>query len=137
MRANSSDTPITPQAAVESWCAAWSIEDPGERMALIKRFWSEDGVYSDPNALTEPGAAGLDQAIVAFQRDFPGVRFHCGVPQVHHGAMRHKWIAINPDGTVKWNGTEFSELASDGRIRRVVSFFGDAPSVASSDTPGR
>jgi hypothetical protein len=90
-------------------------------MALIKRFWSEDGVYSDPHAMTEPGAAGLDEAIVKFQRDFPGVRFRCGVPQVHHTTMRHNWLAINPDGSVKWSGTEFSELASDGRIRRVVS----------------
>jgi hypothetical protein len=106
-------------------------------MALIRRFWSDDGVYSDPNAITQPGAAGLDEAIVKFQRDFPGVRFRCGVPQVHHDTMRHNWLAINPDGSVKWSGTEFSELASDGRIRRVVSFFGDAPAVATTDTSGR
>jgi hypothetical protein len=135
--ATSSAAPITPQAAVESWCAAWSIENPGERMASIKRFWSEDGVYVDPHAMTQPGAAGLDEAIVKFQRDFPGVRFRCGVPQVHHTTMRHNWLAINPDGSVKWSGTEFSELASDGRIRRVVSFFGDAPAVATTDTSGR
>jgi hypothetical protein len=105
-------------------------------MALIQRFWSEEGVYSDPNASTTPGAAGLDAAIVEFQRDFPGVRFRCGVPQVHHGAMRHNWLAINPDGSVKWSGTEFSDLAADGRIRRVVSFFGDAPSVAAPGASG-
>jgi hypothetical protein len=137
LRANSSTPPITPEAAVESWCAAWSIENPAERMALIQRFWSADGVYSDPHAMTEPGAAALDEAIVKFQRDFPGVRFRCGAPQVHHAAMRHNWIAINADGSVKWSGTEFSELASDGRIRRVVSFFGDAPPVATGDTSGR
>ena len=135
--ANSSTTPITPQAAVESWCAAWNIENPGERMASIMRFWSEDGVYIDPHTTTQPGAAGLEQAIVKFQHDFPGVRFRCGVPQAHHANMRHNWLAINPDGSVKWSGTEFSELASDGRIRRVVSFFGDALPVATGDASRR
>ena len=135
--ANSAATVITPQAAVEDWCAAWSIDSPRERMALIRQFWSEDGVYSDPHEITKPGVAGLDEAIVKFQRDFPGVRFRCGVPQVHHGVMRHNWLAINPDGSIKWSGTEFSELAADGRIRRVVSFFGDAPPVGIADTPRR
>ena len=128
--AEPSTTPITPQAAVQSWCAAWSIKDPGERMASLGRFWSPEGVYTDPNSMSAPGPAGLDAAIVKFQHDFPGVRFRCGVPQVHHGLMRHNWLAINPDGSVKWSGTEFSELAADGRIRRIVSFFGDAPPAA-------
>jgi hypothetical protein len=129
-RAKAPTPTITPQQAAASWCAAWSMANPGERRALIQRFWSADGVYSDPNATTDPGVDGLDEAIVKFQHDFPGVRFRCGAPQVHHAAMRHNWLAINPDGSVKWRGTEFSELAADGRIRRVTSFFGEAPSVA-------
>jgi hypothetical protein len=41
--------------------------------------------------------------------------------------MRTTWVYLNPDGSEIEHGMDFSELAADGRIRRVVGFFGDPP----------
>ena len=41
----------------------------------------------------------------------------------HHGLLRFAWSIAGPDGPVM-EGMEFGELAEDGRLRRIVGFFG-------------
>lgn len=120
---------LSPDAAVATYCTAWNTTDSAERECLLARVWAPDGAYSDPDTTPTTGRAALSDAITTFQHGHPGVRFRCSVPQVHHGAMRTAWIAVGPDGKELWHGTDFGELAADGRIRRVVGFFGDAPVV--------
>ena len=50
-------------------------------------------------------------------------------PQTHHGFMRATWVFRRPDNTEVARGMDFYELAADGRIRRVVGFFGAPPEV--------
>jgi hypothetical protein len=120
---------ISPQAAVVDYCAAWNATDRTERERLLARVWAPDGVYSDPEPTNAVGRAALSDAISAFQHSYPGAYFRCSVPQAHHGAMRVTWILFRPDGSERSRGTDFSELAADGRIRRVVGFFGPPPEV--------
>lgn len=120
---------LSPDAAVATYCTAWNTTDRAERERLLVQAWAPDGTYSDPDTAPTPGRAALSDAIAAFQHGHPGVRFHCSVPQVHHGAMRTAWIAVGTDGKALWHGTDFGELAPEGRIRRVVGFFGDTPAV--------
>lgn len=130
-RANAQNAahPLTPDAAVAAYCAAWNTVDRAERDRLLAQVWTPDGVYSDPNPTLATGRAALSDSIAALQRRYPGGRFRCSAPQTHHGAMRTTWIFRNPDGSEIAHGMDFSELAADGRIRRVVGFFGDAPVV--------
>jgi hypothetical protein len=44
--------------------------------------------------------------------------------------MRFAWILFRGDGTQWTQGMDFGELAADGRIRRIVGFFGPLPTVA-------
>jgi len=48
---------------------------------------------------------------------------------MHHGFMRTTWIFLRPDKTEVARGEDFFELATDGRIRRVTGFFGEAPAI--------
>jgi hypothetical protein len=80
--------PLSPDAAVTNYCAAWSVVDPGARDRLLARVWATDGVYSDPAPTLAKGRAALSVVIAKFQRQYPGAHFQCSAPQMHHRAMR-------------------------------------------------
>jgi hypothetical protein len=120
---------LSPDAAVVAYCAAWNTTDRADRERLLAQVWATDGVYSDPEPTLAVGRAALSDTISAFQHSHPGARFRCSAPQTHHGAMRVTWVLLRRDGVELARGTDFSELAADGRIRRVVGFFGPPPVV--------
>lgn len=125
-----SDLRLTPEAAVVGYCAAWSTTDRGARDRLLARVWAANGVYSDPEPTLAVGGAALSAAIAQFQRDYPGNRFQCSAPQMDHRSMRVSWLRLGPDGKPLAQGMDFYDLAPDGRIGRVVGFFGAPPAVA-------
>src|SRR4051794_25448093 len=91
--------PLTPDAAVTDYCAAWSVTDRGARDRLLARIWATDGVYSDPEPTLAKGRAALSGVIANFQRHYPATHFRCSAPQMHHRAMRVTWILLRSDGT--------------------------------------
>ncbi|THD57502.1 lipocalin-like domain-containing protein [Phenylobacterium sp.] len=122
--------PLTLDSAVTDYCAAWSAADRGVRDRLLARVWAPDGVYSDPEPTLAKGRTALSDAVAAFQRQYPGAHFQCSAPQMHHGAMRVTWILLRPDGSQVTQGEDIYDMARDGRIQRVVGFFGDPPQAA-------
>jgi hypothetical protein len=121
--------PLTPDSAVTDYCAAWSVADRGARDRLLARVWAADGVYSDPEPTLANGRAALSNVIAKFQRHYPGTHFRCSAPQMHHRAMRVTWILLAPDGSQVTHGVDIYDMARDGRIQRIVGFFGEPPSV--------
>jgi len=119
----------TPAAAVAGHCAAWNTTDRTTRDRLLKRVFAPDGVYSDPTPTYARGRVALNNAIAQFQREYPGARFRCSAPQVHHRAMRVTWVLRRPDGSVVTEGVDFYELAPGGLIRGVTGFFGPPPAL--------
>ena len=120
---------LTPAAAVAGHCAAWNTTDRAKRDILLKRVFARDGVYSDPTPTYVTGRAALSKEIASFQRQYPGARFRCSAPQIHHDAMRVSWLLRDRDGKVVTEGMDFYELAPDGLIRRVTGFFGPPPAL--------
>jgi hypothetical protein len=118
---------IAPAAAVSDYCAAWSVTDRGARDRLLARVWAADGVYSDPEPTLAKGRAALGEVIAEFQRHYPGAHFRCSTPQTHHRYMRVTWVLLKPDGAQVSHGVDFYDMAGDGRIQRIVGFFGDPP----------
>jgi len=47
----------------------------------------------------------------------------------HHDHVRFAWELANDDGEVAVGGIDVGELAQDGRLRRIMGFFGDLPAV--------
>jgi hypothetical protein len=108
---------------VELYVAAWN--EPGEerRRQLLERAWADDGTYTDPQAHIA-GRDALVALIGDFQRRFPGARIEpSGGVDEHHGLLRFAWRIVRPGGPVM-EGVDFGELAGDGRLRRIVGFFG-------------
>jgi hypothetical protein len=46
---------------------------------------------------------------------------HSGI-EVHHGWLRVGWRILLADGSTRRDGVDVAEVASDGRLRRVVGF---------------
>jgi hypothetical protein len=105
---------------VAGYIAAWNETDAGRRRDIIARTWSEDGSYLDAHR-DGNGPAAIDAMIGAVQGQFPGYRFRLasGI-EAHHGRVRFSWIA---------GGTDFAELAADGRLRTVTGFIDAMPSL--------
>ena len=111
---------------VKIYCDAWSEPDIDKRRQLLERIWTEGGTYTDPVSHVE-GRDALVNRIMAHLEKFPGTRI---VPSshtdVHHGMLRFTWKFIGADGTVRNEGIDFGELSADGRLRKIVGFFGPA-----------
>jgi hypothetical protein len=117
----------TASGIVASYAAAWDAHDEGERRALLERAWADDGVYCDPTALVE-GREALIAHIGGFHERMPGARIESttGV-DAHGGHLRFGWRMLDPQGAIALEGIDFGELGDDGRLKRIVGFFGPFP----------
>jgi hypothetical protein len=114
---------------VAAYAAAWNEHDEHARRSLLERSWSDDGVYCDPTGRAE-GRTALVEHIGGFHAQRPGHRIELasGVDE-HDGLLRFNWRMLGPDGDVLLDGMDFGELDGDGRLRRIVGFFGPFPAV--------
>ena len=115
---------------VAAYSAAWNEPDEDARRALLERSWTDDGVYCDPTGRAE-GRAALVAHIGGFHARMPGSRIELtsGVDE-HDGLLRFTWSMLGPDSVVALDGMDFGELEDDGRLRRIVGFFGPFPAMA-------
>jgi hypothetical protein len=120
---------MDPAEAVATYGAAWNETDEGKRRELLTKSWSDDGVYMDPT-----GRADGRDALVAHIGGFQGMMAghtisNTSAVDVHGNVFRFSWIMRNGDEDVL-EGMDFGELADDGRISRIVGFFGPFPAPA-------
>ncbi len=120
----------TPKETVQAYGDAWNELDEAKRRALLERAWADDATYTDPSADLH-GREALIAHIGAFHKDgMPGARIipSSGVDE-HHGRLRFTWRMEGADGSTIIEGIDFGELAGDGRLQRIVGFFGPPPDV--------
>lgn len=112
------------ETLIDTYCEAWSAPDPGRRRELLAGVWSDGATYTDPTV----HAAGIDDLLahigkVAARR--PGVKVvRTSRVDAHHDVARFDWRVVQADGTTLAEGIDFAEITSDGRIKRIVGFFG-------------
>ena len=120
---------MAPNEVVSAYGAAWNEQDEAARRKLLEQAWADDGVYCDPTA-TVDGRDALVAHIGGFQTMLPGARIETssGVDE-HDGWLRFAWTMIGADGTPAMEGLDVGELGPDGRLRRIVGFFGPFPPI--------
>lgn len=114
-------------AVVDAYLDAWNETDAAKRATKIERAWIQDASYADP-LLEGNGRPGIDRMIAGVQQQYPGNLFRrtSGVDQ-HHDQVRFGWELFAPDGSVVVAGIDVATIAADGKLARVVGFFGDLP----------
>jgi hypothetical protein len=123
--AGMTDTSIDVTTIVDDYLAAWNERDEQRRAELIRRAWAPDGRLIDPPFDGE-GHDGISQMAAVMHEHYDSHRFErtSGV-DMHHSHLRFAWQLVDPDGNVAVTGIDVADLADDGRLARVVGFFGD------------
>ena len=112
------------EALIASYCAAWNEHDPAQRERLLHGVWEQDATYTDPTAHVV-GSVALGEHIGRVQNLYPGARIVAtSAPDAHHLVVRFAWKMVRSDGASLPECVDFLELSGDGKIRRVVGFFG-------------
>jgi hypothetical protein len=112
------------EALIDRYCEAWSIPDAALRKRMLDEVWAEGAVYTDPRAHTT-GAQELCDHIGRILQSRPGARIQrTSAVDAHHNLARFHWHVVLPDGTTLPEGIDVAELSDDGKIRRIVGFFG-------------
>lgn len=114
---------------VTQYIAAWNEPDVAARRALLEQCWADGGVYIDPN-IELAGREALCDRITHVQAGRPGayLEFMSGI-DAHHNVVRFLWRLVRADGTRGDISIDIGEIARDGRLSKMVGFFGPAPAL--------
>jgi len=127
-----SDMPNTAdlEKLVDLYCAAWGEPDAGRRSAMLREVSGDGATYTDPRT----HASDLDQLVAHIGRVLavrPGARvIRTSAVDSHHGLARFAWCVVLSDRTRLPEGVDFVELTADGKIARIVGFFGPLAPLA-------
>ena len=111
-------------AAVDRWFAAWNEDDGGKRRALLSESAAPDVAFCDDYGVLA-GPEDLDAQIAATKVYMPGLRLEStGDPVFSHNNALVRWEARDASGAVKGGGVNAMTFGPDGRIVRVVGFWG-------------
>jgi hypothetical protein len=109
---------------VKGYSAAWNEPDAQRRRELLEKVWASDGTYTDPQSHVE-GREALFEHIGGFLKSSPGARIiQSSHVDFHHGMFRFAWKFVGGDGKTVMEGIDFGALAPDGKLQRIVGFFG-------------
>jgi len=123
------------RATVQTYEALWSETDATRRAELIAKCLDEDAEIVGPGYLLRGHQVIAEQA-ARFQREQPG-----STPTIASGIDAHSgWarfaVAVEAaDGTVIARGLDIVEVGANGRIRRVITFWGALPTLAPAPWP--
>ncbi len=119
-------------ALIDNYCAAWNEPDAARRAAILARVWAPGACYTDPRA-DLAGADELSAHISEVQKRRPGARVvRTSAIDLHHGLARFAWRVVQADGSMLPEGIDFAEISADGKLQRIVGFFGPLAAIPAS-----
>jgi len=111
-------------ALAERWFAAWNEADAAARRRAFRTLVTDDVLFQDAYSLTR-GFDDLDAHVAGAKVHMPGITMEkSAATRQCQGTALVEWVAKLPDGKPMAKGTNVFELAPDGRIERVVGFWG-------------
>lgn len=116
---------LSVREVVEAYQQGWTA-DGDEQRRLLEVALTDDAELVQPNGRSV-GRDAIVQRIAGLGERWPGahVEITSGLDE-HHGFVRYSWSLRTADSVVL-TGFDVGELAADGRLRRVVQFFGPLP----------
>lgn len=119
--------PTALETLVDGHLAAYCEPDAERRQAAIQRLWNLEGRLIDP-PFEARGQQGISEQAAALLSHYPGHRFERSTAvDAHHNIARYGWRLLSPAGAAVVEGVDILDLDVDGRISRVVGFFGAQP----------
>ena len=110
---------------IDTYLDAYGEADADRRMNLIEQVWAADGRLFDPPFAAQ-GHAAISDLTTIVHGHYPGHTFRrTTAVDAHHDVARYGWELVSPEGAVAVAGLDVAELGADGKIVRVLGFFGD------------
>jgi hypothetical protein len=117
------------QAVLRAYVELWSEPDAGRREELLRICWTEASEIIGPGYYFK-GSKAVQDEVARFHRTEPGFRTVLTSGFDGHGSwVRFAFALLNPQGSVVNEGWDIVEFSRDGKIRRVISFWGKLPAV--------
>ncbi len=117
--------------ALKNYFSAWNEPDEAKRTAMLEECWADAGTYTDPTAHVE-GRAALATHIAGFlsSPQFKGYSIiqTSGIDE-HHDVFRFEWEMRDGEGKSLTKGMDYGEIDADGKITKIVGFFGPFPAM--------
>lgn len=115
--------------ALDHMLAAWNERHPALVRAHLDAALSPDVEFIDPSIETR-GIDAFEANVHEVHRQIPGADYErvSGVDS-HHGLHRYAW-QISQHGEVIMPGFDVTEVDADGKVLRVLGFFGPLPDRA-------
>lgn len=114
----------TIEESIRQYNQAWNEKGLQNMKAALKKCWTADSTYADPNNAPTEGFDGLAGLIQKSWDSTPDRKFtQISKADVHHNSGRFKWLLTKKDGTMT-EGLDYFEYDSENRITRIVGFFG-------------
>lgn len=109
---------------IDAYFAAWNEPDVVRRKQMLHDVLAENATYTDPRGHAA-GPEELSSLIGRVLASRPGAKVvRTSLVDSHHGLARFGWRVVQADGTMLPEGIDFAEVADNGRILRIVGFFG-------------
>ncbi|MBT8214949.1 MAG: hypothetical protein KJP12_06960 [Acidimicrobiia bacterium] len=112
--------------SLDHMLAAWNESEPEKVRAHLEKALSPQVEFIDPSIVTW-GIDEFEANVHAVHARVPGAEYRrtSGVDS-HHGLYRYAW-EIRRDGELVLPGFDVSEVDEEGRVLRVLGFFGPLP----------
>ena len=106
--------------------AAWNERDPAKVRSHLDRALAADVQFIDPSVETN-GIDEFEANVHSVQARIPGADYSrtSGIDS-HHRLYRYSW-QISRNGEVVLPGFDVAEVDQDGKVTRVLGFFGPLP----------
>lgn len=115
----------TLEDTIDTHLAGYCEPDHDRRVKLLADAWSPAGRLIDP-PLEGSGPAAIADLVDAVLAHYPDHRFvRTTEIDAHHGYARYDWSLASPDGSPAITGTDIAEFGDDGKLVRIIGFFGD------------
>lgn len=115
--------------SLDHMLAAWNESDPSMVRSHLERALASGVEFVDPSVETH-GLDEFEANVHNVQAGLPGAEYSrtSGVDS-HHGLHRYSW-QISRDGEIVVTGFDVTEVDDDGKVKRVLGFFGPLPDTA-------
>lgn len=114
--------------SLDHMLAAWNEPDPKRVRAHLEKALSPEVVFIDPSIVTR-GIDEFEANVHEVHGRLPGADYRrsSGVDR-HHDVARYSWEILR-DGELLLPGFDVTELDEEGRVVRVLGFFGPLPEM--------
>ncbi len=112
------------ETLIDTYCSAWRDLAEAERRDILGSVWADGATYTDPTT----HAASIDALLAHIGKVIagrPGAKVvRTSRIDLHHDVARFAWQVVLADASTLPEGLDFAEISEDGKIRRIVGFFG-------------